>query len=34
MGSKRRTRNREKINLDLEKIERDKEELEQIKLYA
>lgn len=34
MGLKRRTPNREKIDLDLEKIEQDREKLEQIKLYA
>lgn len=34
MGNKRRTPIREKIDLDLDKIEQDKEKLEQIKLYA
>lgn len=34
LGKKRRTPNREKIDLDLEKIEQDREKLEQIKLYA
>lgn len=34
MGSKRRTPIREKIDLDLDKIEKDREKLEQIKLYA
>lgn len=34
MESKRRTQIGEKIDLDLKKIEQDKEKLEQIKLYA
>lgn len=34
LGNKRRTQNREKIDLDLDKIEKDREKLEQIKLYA
>lgn len=34
LGNKRRTPNREKIDLDLDKIEKDREKLEQIKLYA
>lgn len=34
MGKKRRTPIREKIDLDLDKIEQDREKLEQIKLYA
>lgn len=34
LGNKRRTPIREKIDLDLDKIEKDREKLEQIKLYA
>lgn len=34
LGNKRRTPIREKIDLDLDKIEQDREKLEQIKLYA
>ncbi|MDD7318043.1 MAG: hypothetical protein PUG74_05080 [Prevotellaceae bacterium] len=34
VGKKRRTPIREKIDLDLDKIEQDREKLEQIKLYA